>query len=106
MKIGAILAGATDAQIDVVEQAAKKIGLAFQIQDDILDVTGSAEELGKPIGSDEKNHKATYVTFEGLEQSGKDVVRLSDEAVADLQSLNLDCGFLRELILFLVHRNK
>jgi geranylgeranyl diphosphate synthase type II len=106
MKIGAILAGATDEQIDVVERAAAKIGLAFQIQDDILDVTGSAEELGKPIGSDEKNHKATYVTFEGLEQSGKDVVRLSDEAVADLQSLGLDCGFLRELILFLVHRSK
>jgi geranylgeranyl diphosphate synthase type II len=106
MKIGAILAGATDAQIDVVEQVAEKIGLAFQIQDDILDVTGSAEELGKPIGSDEKNHKATYVTFEGLEQSRKDVIRLSDEAVADLRSLNLDCGFLSELILSLVHRNK
>jgi geranylgeranyl diphosphate synthase type II len=106
MKIGAILAGAAQEQIDVVERAAAKIGLAFQIQDDILDVTGTAEELGKPIGSDEKNHKATYVTFEGLEKSKEDVIRLSDEAVSDLMSLHLDCGFLSELILFLVHRNK
>jgi geranylgeranyl diphosphate synthase type II len=106
MKIGAILAGATQEQIDVVEQAAAKIGLAFQIQDDILDVTGTAEELGKPIGSDEKNHKATYVTYEGLEKSKEDVIRLSDEAVSELKSLGRDCGFLSELILFLVHRNK
>jgi geranylgeranyl diphosphate synthase type II len=106
MKIGAILAGAAQEQIDVVEQAASKIGLAFQIQDDILDVTGTAEELGKPIGSDEKNHKATYVTFEGLEKSKEDVIRLSDEAVSDLRSLQLDCEFLSELILYLVHRNK
>ena len=69
MKIGAILAGATTEEQSIVEQAAGRIGLAFQIQDDILDVTSTFEELGKPIGSDEKNQKSTYVTYEGLEKS-------------------------------------
>ena len=67
MMIGAILAGASKEDVDKMEQIAAKIGLAFQIQDDILDVIGNEEELGKPIGSDEKNNKVTYVTFEGLE---------------------------------------
>lgn len=57
------------------------MGIAFQIQDDILDVTSSLEVLGKPIGSDEKNHKATYVTFEGLEKAMEDVKKYSNSAV-------------------------
>lgn len=106
MRIGAILAGASEREQNIAGQIAEKVGLAFQIQDDILDVTGSLEVLGKPIGSDEKNHKATYVTFEGLEQAKKDVERLSDEAVELLTDLGRESGFLRELILYLVHREK
>lgn len=106
MKIGAILAGATTEEQRIVEQAAGRIGLAFQIQDDILDVTSTFEELGKPIGSDEKNQKSTYVTYEGLEKSAADVEALSEEASALLVTLGKDDAFLQELIHFLVHRNK
>lgn len=106
MKIGAILAGATKEEQECVEQIATKVGLAFQIQDDILDVTSTFEELGKPIGSDEKNNKATYVTFEGIEQSAKDVERLSTEAAELLSSLKRDDTFLQKLIRYLIHRNK
>lgn len=106
MKIGAILAGATTEEQRIVEQAAGRIGLAFQIQDDILDVTSTFEELGKPIGSDEKNQKSTYVTYEGLEKSAADVEALSGEASALLATLGKDDAFLQELIHFLVHRNK
>lgn len=106
MKIGAILAGATTEEQRIVEQAAGRIGLAFQIQDDILDVTSTFEELGKPIGSDEKNQKSTYVSYEGLEKSAADVEALSGEASALLATLGKDDAFLQELIHFLVHRNK
>mgnify|MGYP004647921317 CR=1 FL=1 len=106
MKIGAILAGATTEEQSIVEQAAGRIGLAFQIQDDILDVTSTFEELGKPIGSDEKNQKSTYVSYEGLEKSAADVEALSGEASALLTTLGKDDAFLQELIHFLVHRNK
>lgn len=106
MKIGAILAGATTEEQRIVEQAAGRIGLAFQIQDDILDVTSTFEELGKPIGSDEKNQKSTYVSYEGLEKSAADVEALSGEASALLTTLGKDDAFLQELIHFLVHRNK
>lgn len=106
MKIGAILAGATTEEQSIVEQAAGRIGLAFQIQDDILDVTSTFEELGKPIGSDEKNQKSTYVSYEGLEKSAADVEALSEEASALLTTLGKDDAFLQELIHFLVHRNK
>ncbi len=106
MKIGAILAGATTEEQRIVEQAAGRIGLAFQIQDDILDVTSTFEELGKPIGSDEKNQKSTYVTYEGLEKSAADVEALSEEASALLATLGKNDAFLQELIHFLVHRNK
>jgi geranylgeranyl diphosphate synthase type II len=106
MKIGAVLAGATELEQDKIEQVAAKIGLAFQIQDDILDVTGSMKELGKPIGSDEKNKKSTYVTFEGLEKAAADVERLSGEAEELLHSLHRDDAFLCELIQYLVRRRK
>ena len=71
LMIGAVLAGAPDEAVKKLEQAAENIGIAFQIQDDILDVTSSLEVLGKPVGSDEKNHKVTYVRLNGLEQSKK-----------------------------------
>ena len=82
MMIGAILAGASSDEVSRVEQIAAKLGLAFQIQDDVLDVTSTLEVLGKPVGSDEKNNKATYVTFEGLDKAVSDVERISKEAEA------------------------
>ena len=106
MMIGAILADASAEDVTKMEQIAAKIGLAFQIQDDILDVVGNEEELGKPIGSDEKNNKVTYVTFEGLEKAKKDVARLSQEAVQLLDSIDADTEFLKELIQYLIHRTK
>ena len=106
MMAGAILAGANEQQIRQMERCAYNIGIAFQIQDDILDVTGTMEELGKPIGSDEKNHKQTYVTIRGVEASAREVERLSREAMEILSSVEGDSGFLRELTAFLIHRRK
>lgn len=104
MMIGAILAGASGEEVEKVERAARCIGLAFQIQDDILDVTGKAEELGKSVNSDEKNKKTTYVTLLGLDAAKKDVERYSKEAVSLLKELPYENEFLDELILNLIHR--
>ena len=106
MMIGAILAGASSDEISRVEQIAAKLGLAFQIQDDVLDVTSSLEVLGKPVGSDEKNNKATYVTFEGLDKAVSDVERISKEAEKLLADLGYDDAFLKELFEYLIHREK
>ena len=106
MMIGAILAGASPDEISRVEQIAAKLGLAFQIQDDVLDVTSTLEVLGKPVGSDEKNNKATYVTFEGLDKAVSDVERISKEAEEQLDDLGYDDAFLKELFEYLIHREK
>ena len=106
MMTGAILGGATEEEIAIVEKAAKNIGLAFQIQDDILDVTSTEEELGKPIHSDEKNHKTTYVTLMGIEKASQQVKKLSDEAVTLLEGLNKKNEFLFTLVNELVGRRK
>lgn len=106
MMIGAILAGASSDEVSRVEQIAAKLGLAFQIQDDVLDVTSSLEVLGKPVGSDEKNNKATYVTFEGLDKAVSDVERISKEAEKLLDDLGYDDAFLKELFEYLIHREK
>lgn len=106
MMIGAVLAGASDADISKVEQIASDVGLAFQIQDDILDVTSTTEELGKPVKSDEKNEKTTYVTLRGLEQSEKDVTRISGEAIRLLDEIDAKNPFLELLIRELIHRKK
>lgn len=106
MMIGAILAGASSDEVSRVEQIAAKLGLAFQIQDDVLDVTSSLEVLGKPVGSDEKNNKATYVTFEGLDKAVSDVELISKEAEKLLDDLGYDDAFLKELFEYLIHREK
>lgn len=106
MSVGAILAGASEGEAARLEEVAARVGLAFQIQDDILDVTSTLEVLGKPIGSDEKNNKATYVTFEGIEKSKEDVKKLSEEAVEALSSFQKKDEFLQELFIYLIHRNK
>ena len=98
MLIGAILAGATKSEQKIIEEAASEIGLAFQIQDDILDVTGNQEVLGKPVGSDAKN--------EGLKKAQEDVKRYSKHAVNLLESLVVKNEFLIHLVEYLIHRKK
>lgn len=109
MTIGAVLAGASEELVLKIEKCAYNIGIAFQIQDDILDVTSSLEVLGKQTGSDEKNKKTTYVTLRGIENSKKEVERLSGEAEDILAGLE-ECGykneFLRCLIRQLITREK
>lgn len=104
MIIGAILAGATDDETKAVEEVAAKLGLAFQIQDDVLDVTSTLEILGKPIGSDEKNNKPTYVTYEGLDKAKEDVASLSNEACQMLKGFGRDDEFLQQLFIYLINR--
>ena len=104
MMIGAVLAGADEEQVKTVESIAADVGLAFQIQDDILDVISTAEVLGKPVLSDEKNSKTTYVTLEGLEKAKADVKAISDRACDTLSALPGEKEFLSGLIEMLVHR--
>lgn len=104
MMIGAVLAGADDEGIEKIQKVAYNIGRAFQIQDDILDETATFEELGKPIHSDEKNEKVTYVTIHGIEKASEEVERLSEAAIESLQSIDGDSDFLVELVRYLIHR--
>lgn len=106
MMIGALLGGADEAQLKTVEEMAAAIGMAFQIQDDILDVTSSQDVLGKPVGSDEKNNKTTYVSLYGLEQALADVERISSQALECLKALPGNHEFLEHLIRLLVTREK
>ena len=102
LMIGAVLAG--EENLTEIQQIGSNIGIAFQIQDDILDVTSSQEELGKPVGSDEKNHKTTYVTLEGIEKAGEEVKRLTEQAVELLYQLPGEKEFLKEVFLYLCTR--
>lgn len=106
MLIGAILAGATKGEQRQVAQAAGELGLAFQIQDDILDVTSTTEILGKPVGSDEKNCKATWVTLRGIEGAKQDAERLCKQSVKRMDSLVVRNEFLANLMLELMRREK
>ena len=104
--IGAVLAGASDEETLKIEEIAGKVGMAFQIQDDILDVTSTTEMLGKPVHSDEKNEKMTYVTLSGIEESKKEVKHLTSEALDTLKGLKYENSFLNELLEWLVYREK
>ncbi len=106
MMIGAVLAGAGEEEVKAVEQMAGDIGLAFQIQDDILDVVSSTDVIGKPVHSDEKNNKITYVTLQGIEKAREEVVSLSARGLSVFESLNRDNEFLKELIRKLITREK
>ncbi|MDE7313158.1 MAG: polyprenyl synthetase family protein [Eubacterium sp.] len=104
MTIGAVLAGAKDTEVCLLEQAAEKIGVAFQIQDDILDVTSTLEELGKPVGSDAKNQKCTYVSMYGMEAAKRQVEKLTQEAASCMEALPVQNEFLDCLLLYLAKR--
>lgn len=106
MMIGAVLAGASEEDVRLIESVASDIGMAFQIQDDLLDIIGDSSVLGKPVCSDEENGKVTYVTIHGLEASEQDVANLSKRAVERLHQLSCKNEFLENLILELVNRKK
>ena len=106
MMIGATLADADEESIALIEKVASKVGLAFQVQDDILDVTSTAEVLGKPIHSDEKNEKTTYVTLLGIDKAEKIVENESVEAIELLKSLPMRNDYLEWLLTQLIHRKK
>ncbi len=106
LTIGAVMAGASFEEVSKMEKTASNVGIAFQIQDDILDIIGDAAALGKSIGSDVKNEKVTYVTLKGIEESVKEVKRLSDEANALLSEMSDEETFLNKLINYLITRDK
>ena len=106
MMVGAVLGGAEQEELAFVESAASHIGLAFQIRDDILDVTATSQELGKPAHSDEKNNKVTYVTLFGIEEAARQAEELSARAVAHLEKLNRKNEFLMALIKEMAGRRK
>ena len=106
MMIGAVLAGASEEETETVEQIASDVGKAFQIRDDILDVTSTLEVLGKPVNSDDRNAKTTYVTLKGLEKASEDVEMISQRALSRLSSLPYKNEFLMELIRALIYREK
>ena len=103
---GAALAGAAEEEIAQIECVGRLVGLAFQIQDDILDLTSTAEELGKPIGSDLRNEKTTYVSLYGMREAEEAVEEYSKEAVEILENLSEENEFLDQLIVSLIHRKK
>lgn len=103
---GAIAAGATDEQIEALVKFADNIGLAFQVQDDILDFTGDEKTLGKPIGSDKENKKTTYVTLLGVEKAKTKARELTEEAIVALDIFGEKAEFLKEMADYLMTRNK
>ena len=106
IRSGAMLAGASEEELAALTTYADKFGVAFQITDDILDVTGDEALIGKPVGSDERNDKSTYVTLTSLEEARKLAEETVAEAVAALEPLGEKAGFLRELVEYLLKRNK
>ena len=106
MMAGAVLGGADEEQTALIEKAASAIGMAFQIQDDILDVTSTSQELGKPVHSDEKNHKVTYVTLFGVEKTSEQVLQFSEQAQSILENLSNKNKFLTALIMEMASRRK
>ena len=106
MMIGAILAGAPEESVQAMEEIAAEVGMAFQIQDDILDVTSTTEVLGKPVHSDEKNEKMTYVVWKGLDQAKQDVEILSRSAIGKLRAFETKDAYLEILLESLIYREK
>lgn len=105
IRAGAILAGASAQQLQALTQYAEQFGLAFQITDDILDVVGTQEKLGKPIGSDEKNEKVTYVTLYSIEKAKQLAQESVQGALATLEGFGAEAEILRELVRYLVNRD-
>ena len=106
MKCGAIIGNANEEQLKIVEDIAYKLGIAFQIQDDILDIEGNQDEIGKPIKSDLKNDKSTYVSIYGLKKAKKDYQILSQEVLEGLEKLGFKEKNIYNYIKDLINRKK
>ncbi len=106
LMVGAIIAGADNEKVNLLEKVGSNVGIAFQIQDDILDIVSTQEELGKPIGSDIKNGKSTYVSLYGMEAAKDKVKELSEEAMDILKDIDASDSFLEELFNYLIYRKK
>ena len=106
VRIGAILAGADAKELEELTKYAEKIGLAFQIKDDILSEIGNAEILGKPVGNDREKGKCTYVTKYGLEKAQKMLDDIIEEAIEIVNKYNKNGEFLVELAIYIKNRNK
>lgn len=105
MKSGAIIGGANEEQLSIVEDIAYKLGIAFQIQDDILDIEGEQEKIGKPINSDLKNNKSTYVSMYGIEKAKNDYMELSSQVLQNLEKLGVKDKCIYHYIKSLINRN-
>ncbi|WP_110953162.1 polyprenyl synthetase family protein [Anaerosinus massiliensis] len=105
IRAGAILADATERQLAALTQYAENFGLAFQITDDILDVVGAEEKIGKPVGSDERNHKSTYVSLYSLERAQEMAANAVNEALQALDIFGEEAAFLREVVQYLIARD-
>lgn len=106
VRMGAILGGANEQQLEKLTTYAKKIGLAFQIKDDILGEEGDEKVLGKPVGNDKQLEKCTYVSKYGLEESKKILDKTTKEAIENLKDFGNKAEFLRGLALYIENRNK
>jgi len=105
VRAGAILGGATEEQLSALTRYAENLGLAFQIIDDILDVEGDAAKIGKPVGSDQKNNKATYPALYGIDVSRQRANQVANEALIALESFGHGADFLRSTINFIISRD-
>ena len=106
LMVGAILGGAGKREVEMLEKVGSNVGIAFQIQDDILDIVSTTEELGKPVGSDEKNQKSTYVSLYGMDKARESVKELSEEALRIMEDLGFGESFLSDLFQYLIYRKK
>ena len=106
VKIAAILANAPEKDVENLSNYAEKIGLAFQIKDDILSEEGDEKITGKPVGNDKEHNKCTYVSFYGLEKAKEELNKLIENALIDLKPYGEKAKFLRELTLYIKNRNK
>ena len=105
MRAGAIIGGASEEELEKVTKYGRNIGLSFQIVDDILDITGDEEKLGKPIGSDLENHKSTYPSLLGLEKSREIARQLIEEGKSSIDGLSSDIDFLNQLGDYIISRD-
>ncbi len=104
IRLGAILAGANEKQLQALTEFGEKIGLAFQIQDDILDVIGDSDKLGKTVGSDQMNDKVTYPFFKGMEASKQEVKQLIHTAKDSISDIGINPAYLHLIADYLVYR--
>jgi geranylgeranyl diphosphate synthase type II len=106
VRMGAILAGASKEDLEGLSKYAEKIGLAFQIKDDILSEEGNPELTGKPVGNDKEMGKCTYVSYYGLDGAKQELNKITNEAIQEIEKYGEKAEFLKQLALYIKDRNK